>query len=333
MEARASRGSSRAGFCFFTGTFITLGVVAGAILVPPPPAPPRPAPGAVRSSLSTPRPSTSETGRVFDPKRVRVKEEKPLSAAERKAALELARKTGGWKVAVASKHYDFLSNGEPEEVKDLAARMDIMFDAYRSVFPLASEPRRPFPVWLYEDHAAFVRATGAAEGTAGFYDGEKIVAFHGTYYSLTTERVLYHEGTHQFQGLAFGENLWRASIWFVEGLAVYFEASQIDGRSLATDLIPRDRLASVKRAIKSGDFIPLDELIKADARSFTGLHYAHAWSLIYFLCYGTNGGLERLKKYYEGLKAGKDGVKLFEELFNKPMHEIEDAWKAYVLSL
>src|SRR5581483_9231228 len=119
--------------------------------------------------------------------------------------------------------------------------------------------------------------------------------------------TLLHEGAHQFEGLAFGDNLWRASIWFVEGLAVYFESSEFQDRKLVTDLVNADRLKDVQRALKAGDFIPLGELIRTDQKNFTALHYAHAWSLIYFLCHGTKGGLERVKKYYEGLKAGKDG--------------------------
>ena len=281
--------------------------------------------------------SGSGSGQVFDPKNVKVKDEKPLTPGERKAALEAVKKAGNWKVAVSSEYYDFFSNGDLDEVRDLAARMDIMFEAYRKVFSLKSDPKRPFPVWLYKNHREFAEKTQVPDGVAGFSTTARRIECAcppAPALSLTTERVLFHEGTHQFQGLAFGDNLWRASISFVEGLAVYFEASQINGRTLTTDQIPRDRLLSVKRAIQSGDFHPARRAPRRpDAKNFGGLHYAHAWSLIYFLCYGTNGGLERAQKVPTRASRRAADVKLFEKLFNKPMREIEDAWKAYVLSL
>ena len=66
---------------------------------------------------------------------------------------------------------------------------------------------------------------------------------------------------------------------------------------------------------------------------FGALHYAHAWSLIHFLVNGTKGGKKRFIEYWERTKNGEEGVGLFEELFDRPMDEIEAGWKEYVLQL
>ena len=258
--------------------------------------------------------------------------DKAISADERKAALEAAQKAGGWACAHSSKHYDFLSNGPLDEVKKLAATMDQMCDEYRRIFAYKPEITRPFPVWLYGGQQEFMQHTGHGPGVGGFYDGERIVGFHGRLGSLTTETVLFHEGTHQFQGLVFGQNMWRAKIWFIEGLAVFFESSSVDKKGLQQQ-IPRERLLQVKRAIQANQYVHLADLIRMEQREFGALHYAHAWSLIYFLCNGTKGGLERFKKYFEGVKDGKEGVKLFEELFDRPIDQVEAAWKAYILAM
>lgn len=258
----------------------------------------------------------------------------PLSPEEREKQLEAGKQSGGWKVAFSSKYYDFFSNGALDEVKEWAAVLDLMCDEYKRIFKFDEEITRPFPVHLYANQQEFMSRTGQGPGTGGFYDGKKIVGFHGGLGSLTTLSVLFHEGTHQFQGLVMGQNMWRAKIWLIEGLAVFFEASEVQGRKLNTGAIPATRLANVKRAITSGSYVHLRDLIRMDQAQFGALHYAHAWSLIYFLVHGTKGGKKRFVEYWEQVKAGHDDqVALFEQLFDKPMEEIEAAWKEYVLRL
>ena len=258
----------------------------------------------------------------------------PLSAEERAAQLEQGKQQGGWKVGWSSKYYDFFSNGSQDEVKEWAAVLDMMCDEYKRIFKFEQEITRPFPVHLYANQQEFMARTGHGAGTGGFYDGKKIVGFHGSLGSLTTLSVLFHEGTHQFQGLVMGQNMWRAKIWLIEGLAVFFEASEAQGKKLNTGAIPASRLANVKRAITSNGYVKLRDLIRMDQAQFGALHYAHAWSLIYFLIHGTKGGKKRFVEYFEQVKAGhEDQVALFEQLFDKPMEEIEAAWKDYVLRL
>ena len=258
----------------------------------------------------------------------------PLSEEERQRLLEQGKQQGGWKVAHPSKYYDFFSNGPLEEVKELATALDMMCEEYKRIFKFEQEITRPFPVHLYGNQQEFMARTGHGQGTGGFYDGRKIVGFHGSLGSLSTLSVLFHEGTHQFQGLVMGQNMWRARIWLIEGLAVFFEASKVSGKKLDTGAIPASRLSNVKRAITSGSYVKLADLIRMEQAQFGALHYAHAWSLIYFLVNGTKGGKKRFVEYFERVKAGEaDQVALFEELFDKPMDQIEAAWKDYVLKL
>ncbi len=258
----------------------------------------------------------------------------PLSEEEREAQLEAGKEAGGWKVAVSSKYYDFFSNGPEPEVRQLARVMDLMCEEFIEIFKFEQEITRPFPVHLYGDQQEFMQRTGHGPGTGGFYDGSKIVGFHGNLGNLTPQSVLFHEGTHQFQGLVMGRNMWKAKIWLIEGLAVFFEASEVAGRGLKVPVIPSARLQHVRRAIQSGQYVRLRDLIRMEQAQFGALHYAHAWSLIHFLLYGAKGGKKRFVEYWERTKLGADDpVALFEELFDKPMDEIEAAWKQYVLTL
>ena len=258
----------------------------------------------------------------------------PLTPEQREAGLARGKAEGSWQVAHASKYYDFFSNGPEEEVRGLARTLDLMCEEFKDVFKFERDITRPFPVHLYGSQQEFMRRTGHGQGTGGFYDGSKIVGFHGNLGSLTTQSVLFHEGTHQFQGLVMGRNMWKAKIWLIEGLAVFFEASKVRGKRLELPVIPAGRLANVRRAIQSGQYVPLRNLIRMEQAQFGALHYAHAWSLIHFLLYGAKGGKKRFVEYWERTKLGSDDpVALFEELFDKPMDEIEAAWKQYVLRL
>ena len=268
----------------------------------------------------------ASTGQVFDPTR-KIREDKPES--DRSTALETMRRTNSFVRSFQSKHYDYVSNGPPDEVKDLAAKMEQMFEAYKKVLPVANDPKRATPVFLYRNAYDFQYATKLPEGVAGFYDGEKIAAMHAPCYTLTTDRVLYHEGAHQFEAFALGDALPRAGVWFLEGLAVAFESCQVDPKGGAIEVTPKERLRVVQRAMRAGTHVPLAELIGTEAKDFTGLHYSHAWTLVQYL----RSEPDRLGRYVEGLKAGKQGAPLLEEIFKKPLPEIEKDWIAYVLQL
>jgi hypothetical protein len=267
------------------------------------------------------------TGQVFDSKFVTIHEDKPES--DRRAALETLRRTRNFVSTHSTKHYDYCSNGPIDEVKDLAARMEQMFEAYKKVLPVANDPKRATPILLYRNAYDFQYATKMPEGVAGFYDGDKIAAMHGNYYTLTTDKVLYHEGAHQFEAFALGDALPRAGTWFLEGLAVVFESCQVDPKGGAIEVTPKERLRVVQRAMKAGTHIPLADLIATESKGFTGFHYSHAYTFVQFL----RAEPDRLSRYVEGLKAGKQGAPLLEEVFKKPLPEIEKDWIAYVLGL
>ena len=252
------------------------------------------------------------------------------SLVERQRRLE-ERAAGRFQVALASRRYDVLSNGTEAQVRELAAAMDLMGDEYVKIFAPRPEPPA-LEIRLYKDRAEFLAQTKASPSLLGFYDGERIVAYHQDSVEKT-RTTLFHEGTHQFEGLVWGKNLWSNPLWFVEGLAVYFEASRPEGDKLVTGEISKPHLAAVQRALRDLNEIPLASLLHAKQPEFGFAHYAHSWSLIYFLVNGTEGGRGRVRRYFEGLREGKDGAKLFEDLFKKPLPEIEQAWKEYVRAL
>ncbi len=257
-----------------------------------------------------------------------------LSPESRELFIGQSREGQEWKLTLCSKYYDFFSNGDAKEVADYAMAMDLMYENYCDIFKYTEMPRAAFPVLLYANQQQFMSATGMGPTTGGFYDGSRIVGFHGGLHGLSVLEVLFHEGTHQFQGLILGQNMWGAQTWFIEGLAVYFEASKIQGKKLKTGQIPRERLNSLKRGLRADAYTSLRDLIRLEQSQFTGYHYAHGWALVYFFVHGAKGGRERFVDYFTRVQNGTyEGVATFEEIFDKPIEEIEAAWKDFVLGL
>jgi hypothetical protein len=255
------------------------------------------------------------------------RQDQPETPDERKARVAQKKAAGSWATSHMSTYYNFFSNGPISETKQYAAAMDKACVTFKKIFNYKKDIVRSFPIFMYANQPEFGQKTGRGQGVGGYYTSDgKIVSFH----SRRAQSTLFHEGTHQFQGLALGRNMWSAKIWFIEGLATYFEGSKVRKKDIDTSPIPRDRLGSVKRAINSGSYIKLKTLIRMEQREFGAVHYAHAWSLIYFFVNGTKGGRKRFQKYFEGVKEGREGIKLFEECFDKPIEEIEKFWLDYV---
>ncbi|MFI4925915.1 MAG: Sua5 family C-terminal domain-containing protein, partial [Vicinamibacteria bacterium] len=92
--------------------------------------------------------------------------------------------------------------------------------------------------------------------------------------------------------------------WIIEGFAVFFESARWNGKDVDIGYVPRDRLDNLKRGIQANQYIPLPELIRTEHAAFGGYHYAHAWSVIYYMLYG--GKTDKIRKHNQ---------KIFSDLF------------------
>lgn len=264
-----------------------------------------------------------------------------LDVAQRQQRLEARRLAGHWTRALASRYYDIYSNGPEAEVAQYGKMMDLMVREYRRIFVHDAPLPDYLNIELYRNQAEFMEREQRPEGVLGFYDGRRMVAFHGGRAAGGTAATLFHEGTHQFQDLVIPGmlELKNARIWVIEGLAVYFEASSFVKQGgkfrLVTGEIPRERLQQLKCALRARQTASLSELIRMPRERFDALHYAQAWSLIHFFCHAYGGKNQKyFVKYFNELREGDaDPLASFERIFHKPMPVIEQAWREYVLSL
>ena len=209
-----------------------------------------------------------------------------------------------------SRHYRIKTNIRSEYAARYGKMMDRYYVRFLKVFR-EFLPRGELPkstIWIYATRQEFMSAEGMGPSTGGFYNtgNRRVTAFHGLFGDTgTTREVLAHEGTHQFQDIVLQGRFGNCPIWILEGLAVLFESAYYDGEEVQIGLVPRDRLAAVKRGIETGTLIPLTELIRTPQPQFTGYHYAHAWGLIYMiLYYGENKAVrQRTQQWFSDLFA------------------------------
>ncbi|MCA8921939.1 MAG: DUF1570 domain-containing protein [Planctomycetes bacterium] len=205
-------------------------------------------------------------------------------------------KTGEFASApeIESRFYKIKTNVRPEYAKRYGEMMDQYYKRFVKVFKdyLPNGDLAKSTIWVYSSQQEFQAATGMGMGVGGFYNtgNKRVTGYHGLFgQNGTTRTVLAHEGTHQFEDIVLQGSFGNCPIWILEGLAVFFESAYYDGDDIVIGLVPRDRLASLKRGLQDGTLIPLSDLIRTPQPQFTAYHYAHAWSLIYMvLYYGKN---------------------------------------------
>ncbi len=263
----------------------------------------------------------------------------PKGKDERNKWIESYKQKLGWKNHYESKSYIFMSNGPSDKTKYYAQLMDKMYKEYCRIFAYKEKQEQPFLVHMYADQREFMAKDHKGPGVGGYYDGSKIVCFLGRAGNLNTQTVLFHEGTHQFQGLIWPDmgrlTQVQGGIWMVEGLATYFECAQVTGSGqLATGQVNKGRLGTLRGAMARNRYTKLSDLIRMTQRGYSAFHYAHGWGLCYFLIHHSSKMRDKFKKYFkEFKKEGVEPVAQFNKIFPWEEEKLDQEWRTYILTL
>jgi hypothetical protein len=262
----------------------------------------------------------------------------PEDKAERKKWINSYKQKLGWRNHYESKYYIFMCNGPADKTKYFAQLMDKMYTQYCTIFVYKVKQEQPFLVHMYKDQREFMAKDRKGPGVGGYYDGAKIVCFLGRAGNLNTQTVLFHEGTHQFQGLIWPDmgRLTRVQggIWMVEGLATYFECAQLSGGKILTGQVNKGRHGTLAGAMRRNRHTKLPELIRMTQRGYSAYHYAHGWGLCHFMIHANSKLRSKFKKYFkEFKKEGVQPVAKFNEIFPYDESKLDEEWKNYILNL
>jgi hypothetical protein len=254
------------------------------------------------------------------------------------AAAPLAR--GGELVAHETKHYVIHTDLPAGEVREAAVRVTKMAEGYFAQLPGVAARRagvRRLPFYLYNDPSDY-RKAGGAENSAGYFDGERLMALTlrrpDGQISLSTWNVVQHEGFHQLAQEAFGGRL---PMWADEGLAEYFGEGIFTGDGFETGLVSQARLGRVREMLREGREAPLREFrgIAREAwnRKIDLRNYDQAWSLVHFLMHGEGGRFRpALGEYLKDVAAGDEPETAYNRYLNA-IPDLEGRWRAWWLAV
>jgi hypothetical protein len=238
-----------------------------------------------------------------------------------------------YKLETPKKHYILETNVSMPHAKRYADMLDKIYERYCKVFGEPSSSRKCV-VWIHKDQQEFM--TMHRTGAGGFYGGGRVVTYHGKFGTTgSTQTILFHECTHQFHDMVAG--IRKVPIWIAEGLASFFECSEIDEKgNIHVGIVNGDRLDIVQQGVKSGNFIQLSQLIVTPQSRFRGEHYAYAWTLIYFLVYTSKHNQAVFNRYWTDVACGTGDdprSTKFLKVIGIPIEKLQECWKEWVLIL
>ena len=239
--------------------------------------------------------------------------------ASKKRLEELAAHSdwhNGWQQE--TKHFQIQSNTSEELLDYYARLLEAYYDLMNKrigIKPTLSYKRKKMTVRIFKSHKEFLDLSDAdSPSVLGyFWSGDDSLNFFHDYEEPgRSEWVALHECTHLLTFLV--DQQYSPQIWLNEAVADYYGSSEIttDKRgkiSITPGLLQTDRVLTVQQAFEDDNYTRLEKLFFIDRGAFTGFHYAHGWSLVYFFYNHDNGKLAKpFGKFFKELYTLKKGI-------------------------
>ncbi|HZV02689.1 MAG TPA: DUF1570 domain-containing protein [Planctomycetota bacterium] len=243
-------------------------------------------------------------------------------------------------------HYKIKTNVKPEYAKRWGRILEALAEKYISVFQFEGSDFRykKNELDLYRNQQEFMAHESQDGGTGGFYEpwSKRLVTFQGPWEGVddaTTLSIVAHEATHQFENLVLRQ-MEHAPTFMIEGLATFFEGTVVREDEVICGRISVLRVDELKRAIKSGSYVRLKDLIRTPHASYSAFHYAHGWGLVHWMMFGPEAkkAQKLLQAYWDLCCSRPATAEDFESLVRQlgtgwDMAKLEQSWKDWILGL
>jgi hypothetical protein len=242
-------------------------------------------------------------------------------------------------------HYWVKTDLDAETAIELAKHLNLMYEEFSR--RLASLPQRApqkLNVLIFRDRRDYLEVLRLRYGVDGRGSGGMFfVTPTGAGLAFWVEdlpkrrvhHVIQHEGFHQFAYSRFGNDL---SPWLNEGLAEFFGASVLVGRSLILGQSTPRVLDSVQEAIELGEYVPFARMLRMTSEQWqrslhdgsASLLYNQSWSMVHFLVYGDGGRyVSAFEQYLRLLNSGVMAEEAFVRVFGADVQSFEERWKTH----
>ena len=267
-----------------------------------------------------------------------------------------------------TKHFKFKSNTSEELIQYYADLLEAYYSLMNKqigIKPTLSYRRKKMGVNVYKSHKEFLELSDANIGPSvlGYFSpsDDTLNFFHDYEEPKRSEWVALHECTHLLTFLI--DQQYGAQIWLNEAVADYYGSSEvtIDKRGkykIEPGLLQTDRILTVQQAFEDDDYTRLSKLFTKSRNGYTGFHYAHGWSLVYFIHnYKKGKHAKAFTKFFKDLYTLKKGIPyksvpgwgptgmnkvvkardirdmLLKAIKYDSVEELEKDWKEYIASI
>ena len=230
-----------------------------------------------------------------------------------------------------TRYYVVHTDLDSDRVREVDQRVTTMAEEYRRrTKGFAGKITKKLPFYLFSTREAYY-AAGGRQGSAGLFDGRRLMAVAGQNSTGTTWRVIQHEGFHQFVRAVIGGDI---SIWVNEGLAEYFGEAIFTGDGYVTGVIPPRRLARLQKWINAGQAVSIAQMMQMTPRSWlenmTIVNYDQAWSMVHFLAHANDGKYEKaLSAFLRQVSRGAKWEQAWARSFGAGTEKFEERWREY----
>lgn len=241
-----------------------------------------------------------------------------------------------------SKFYITQSDRSEAFAKEIGLYMDMMNHEYRRrLTGFKNKLKMKFHVRIYKKKSTYHEFTGDSHSSGIFMSSKRLLcSYRRGRPKARLLGILRHEGFHQFMYTHIAR---RSPPWINEGFAEHFEYAVQEKNGFNLNIVPRDHVMTLKKAMKNNSLIPLSELLimgtdewnyNLGNRSLSLLQYAQSWSVVHFLLYGSNGNNKSyLDKYLRAISQGKTCDEAFEHAFGRKFDTLNQDWILYVKEL
>lgn len=230
-----------------------------------------------------------------------------------------------------TKYYILHTDLDAEGVREAFLRLDCMVDEYvRRTRGFRGRINKRLPFYLFVNPADYY-AAGGWPGSAGLFQGDRLMAIAGPQLRAGNWHIVQHEGFHQFVDAVIKGDI---PIWVNEGLAEYFGEALFTGDGYVSGVIPPYRLRRVKKQISEGNFKTIPEMMllehEAWKKAMAQANYDQAWSMVHFLAHGEDGKYQqRLIAFAQEVGRGLQWERAWLRHFGRDTEAFEARWREY----
>jgi tetratricopeptide (TPR) repeat protein len=229
------------------------------------------------------------------------------------------------------------SCGKTQEVMNLVGRLEQFRYFYSTLAGTQAMVYQPVWVYAFPDDASFTpfkpRKDGRILSVGGYFNqfsDANVIALplgRGDDHKLET---IYHEYNHYL--LRQNARFW--PVWLEEGMADVYSTFEVTAGQVVIGKTPSQRV----EILSEQKMLPLAQFLKVDRQSshytqreHQGLFYSQSWLLVHYLALGDNAQHRaRFGLYTQQLRAGKDSVEAFTNVFSCTLAGMERQLEGYL---